>query len=184
MIDLETMSSNMDAAIGAIGATVFDPSGEPLKLTELDIDALAPDKFYMNIDLPSCLNAGLTASGSTIYWWLNQQPAARAALCYPRPVPISSALNQFKLWLTQNAVTHVWAHANFDLAILHTAFDKVHGTAVPWKYTNARDVRTIYDLAFGPGGPPNVPSEQKHNALYDAIRQAIGVQLCYAQLKH
>jgi hypothetical protein len=41
-----------------------------------------------------------------------------------------------------------------------------------------RDTRTLFDL----GIDPEMPKGNKHDALQDAIRQAVGVQNVYAKL--
>lgn len=171
MIDLETMSSDMDAVICSIGAVKFDPYAPNLiEWKQMDLEALEPTHFYINVDIDSCLEHGLKTSGSTIYWWLNQDKAAQAALQSPKPVKLELALGELIDWIRLNDVQHVWAHANFDLSILHTAYAKCH-MKLPWKYINARDVRTIlHDKHV------TMPENYKHNALQDAMRQAIGVQ--------
>ena len=45
------------------------------------------------------------------------------------------------------------------------------GQAVPWDYYNVRDTRTLFELA-----EPDMPAFSGHHALYDAVKQAIGVQ--------
>jgi hypothetical protein len=57
-------------------------------------------------------------------------------------------------------------------------FRKV-GRAVPWKYHEIRDTRTIYDLGIDPEFPP---IEIKHHALHDARAEAIAVQNVYREL--
>lgn len=171
MVDLETMSSDMDAVICAIGAVVFDPYGESIEWKQMDMEALPPSHFYINVDIDSCLQRGLKTSGSTIYWWLNQDKQAQQQLLHPTPIPLDVALVLFQDWIRLNKVEQPFAHANFDLSILHTAY-KACGMKLPWKYTNARDVRTA--LAARPGVV--MPQNYKHNALQDAMRQAIGVQ--------
>jgi hypothetical protein len=49
---------------------------------------------------------------------------------------------------------------------------------LPWNYWQIRDTRTLFDI----GIDPNMPKENKHDALQDAIRQAAGVQNVYAKL--
>src|SRR5258706_9274955 len=90
MVDLETMSSDMDAAIVAIGAVLFDIEG-PMLVAE-DIDAGAVNCFYTNVDLASSMRLGLKPNASTIMWWLKQSQAARDALILPAPVDITTAL--------------------------------------------------------------------------------------------
>jgi len=46
------------------------------------------------------------------------------------------------------------------------------GRAVPWKFWQVRDTRTIFDLGISPDRPPVL----KHHALEDAWNQAVGVQ--------
>jgi hypothetical protein len=48
-----------------------------------------------------------------------------------------------------------------------------------WNYWALRDTRTLFDLGFD----PKMPQNSKHDALQDAIRQAIGVQNVYAEIK-
>jgi hypothetical protein len=50
---------------------------------------------------------------------------------------------------------------------------------LPWNYWQIRDTRTLFDLGFD----PDMPKGGKHDALQDAIRQAVGVQNMYAKLK-
>jgi hypothetical protein len=50
---------------------------------------------------------------------------------------------------------------------------------LPWNFWQLRDTRTLFDL----GVDPDMPKGSKHDALQDAIRQAVGVQNCYAKLK-
>jgi hypothetical protein len=53
------------------------------------------------------------------------------------------------------------------------------GKPLPWSFWQLRDTRTLFDL----GVDPDMPKGSKHDALQDAIRQAVGVQNCYAKLK-
>ena len=56
MIDLETMSTSANAAIVAIGACTFD--------RDFGVD----DKFYVSVDLETCIKKGFGIDGSTIMW--------------------------------------------------------------------------------------------------------------------
>lgn len=178
MVDLETMSSDMDAAIVAIGAVLFDTDGPELVAEEIDAGAL--NCFYANVDLASSMRVGLKPSASTIMWWLKQAQGARDALVVPQPIDITIALAALAGFIKAHDIKYVWAHANFDLSILATAYN-LCGIKLPWKYYDARDVRTIYATAFNNEKVPGVPTELKHNALWDAYRQAVGVQICYKQ---
>ena len=49
---------------------------------------------------------------------------------------------------------------------------------VPWKYWQVRDSRTLFGLV-----DPQLPQMSKHHSLYDAYRQAVGVQNVFRALK-
>jgi len=49
---------------------------------------------------------------------------------------------------------------------------------LPWNYWQLKDTRTLFDL----GHDPEMPQGSKHDALQDAIRQAVGVQNIYRKL--
>jgi len=173
MIDLETMGNGSAAAIVSIGAVAFDLEGEP---------PAVESGLLINVDLASSMAKGLRADASTIMWWLRQSQEARDALLSPPPVQIWDALSNLSSFIrAQGPSPRIWAHATFDLPILSSAYRAV-GLRQPWQYTHSRDVRTIYELAYGSEQVPGIPTDQKHNALYDAWRQAIGVQTCWRRL--
>lgn len=171
MIDLETLATTPDAAILTIGAVKFDPLGQ-------QTDILPTDQFYVKVDLDSCNKLGLVTSDSTIEWWSKQSAQAQEeAFSETDRVDIVTAMDQlYKFcWGTKQ----VWSNgAGFDIVILETVFRKIQ-KAVPWQFWNARDTRTLFDLGIN----PKMPQNDKHNALQDAIRQAVGVQNVCRELK-
>jgi exodeoxyribonuclease VIII len=71
-----------------------------------------------------------------------------------------------------------WSHgATFDLVIIEDVLRQL-GKPAPWNFWQLRDTRTIFDL----GLDPDMPKGGLHNALEDAIRQAVGVQNIYRKL--
>lgn len=187
MIDLETMANTSDAAIVAIGAVRFEPLGpqlpEPpaIPTNEMGFGVTSP-YFYANVKLESSMFHGLHVNADTIMWWLKQAPAAREQLLKPNPLGLSVALQEFNIWYGMNPMIPVWSHATFDFPILANAYRMAGEMDMPCKYVAARDVRTIYDLAYPGNLVPAISVENKHNALWDAWRQAIGVQSCYQKL--
>lgn len=172
MIDLETMDNRPTAAIVAIGAVAFDPA-----TSEVDTDCA----FYINVDLQSSLDAGLTVSGSTVNWWLQQSEAAREEITAPGE-RLEMALFEFSQWLDRynvaacgphdDALAHhlnIWGNgSDFDNVILANAY---HATEklVPWGPYRNRCYRTLKKLA------PVIQLERvgtHHNAVHDAISQA------------
>ncbi|AUR82462.1 ribonuclease H-like domain protein [Vibrio phage 1.024.O._10N.261.45.F8] len=85
VVDEESMSTEPNAAILAIGATMID-----------DLEAV--DRFYVNVDLQSCLAVGLHESESTRKWWSEQSAEAFNAT-QTNCVPIQTALQMWSDWI-------------------------------------------------------------------------------------
>lgn len=168
MIDLETMGSRPGCAIATIGAVMFDP-----------VFGDTGDRFYCRIDLGSCVQAGLRLEPDTVVWWLKQSDAARAELTRDDGLQLRYGLQAFgEFWRAHDA-RFIWSHgANFDGPIIAAAFEAVN-MAIPWKYWDARDTRTIYDLA---GVKPVRSIGVAHHAKDDAVNQADAVIAAYAKL--
>jgi len=168
MIDLETMGRASGCAIVALGAVVFDPH----------VGLLGGD-FYETIDLQSCVDLGLEIDVSTIEWWFKQSEFARNALFTNRK-PILDTLGRFYTWMDDHSAEYVWGHgATFDISILEAAYLKAKRN-VPWKYSNVRDTRTLFDIA-------RVEMKRdigtQHHALADARAQVECVLEAYKKLK-
>lgn len=153
MLDLETMGTDSDAAIIAIGAVRFDTS--------------VKDSFYKVVNLQSSLDCGLTTSGDAILWWLKQEEKARQAITI-EGVTLRNALLEFSKWVGKDAL--IWGNgATFDNVILANAYKK-SALERPWHYSSNRCYRTLKsyypDVAFQHVGVA-------HNALDDAQSQAI-----------
>lgn len=84
VVDEESMSTEPNAAILAIGATMID-----------DLETV--DRFYVNVDLQSCLAVGLHESESTRKWWSEQSAEAFNAT-QTNCVPIQTALQMWSDW--------------------------------------------------------------------------------------
>lgn len=158
MVDLETLSTQPDAAILSIGAVIIEPGPG---LTET---------FYEVVELQSCLDVGLRVDASTVYWWLEQSESARLALLKKR-VPLDTALQAFAIFYAKYGAERLWGHgSNFDEPILRTAFARVK-RPLPWKYRDVRDTRTLYELKDFTASK----CDDAHNALADAAIQGLDV---------
>jgi len=171
MIDLETLDVLPTASILTIGAVKFDPYGS-------DVENPTCEKFYVKVDLDSCDALGLTVSQATIDWWGQQSQEAQDEAFNPDGrIHIKDAIDQ--LYKFCWGAKRVWSHgAGFDVVILEHIFSKLQ-KAVPWKFWEVRDTRTLYDLGIDPSRPPIL----KHHALEDAWNQAVGVQNVLHKLK-
>ncbi len=159
MIDLETMGTNPQAAIVAIGAVEFS-------LTSGELGR----EFYKVVDLASSMEAGGIVDPGTVLWWLRQSDEARAMFQAPAH-RIHEVLESLSLFMAEfgGPDVKVWGNgAAFDNVVLAGAFERT-GLPRPWKYPNDRCYRTIKALH------PEVPMERTgthHNALDDARSQA------------
>ncbi len=170
MIDLETFGIDPGCAVLSIGAVIFDPTSTA--------KSFKPNKkqdecFYAIIDLQSCLDFGCHVSGSTINWWMQQNPDALRELI-KNPKPLDTVLRDFNHWFRMQDGVYPWSHGSgFDIVLLEELFRLIQKKGIngkpPWKFFNIRDTRTLFDIA---GVDPDRSKGTHHNALDDAINQA------------
>ena len=171
MIDLETLATSPNSAVLTIGAIRFDPFGN-------DIEEDQCDRLYVKVDLDSCDELNLDVNEDTIAWWSQQSKEAQdEAFSTDGRIHIREAMDQ--LYKFAWGCNRVWSHgASFDTVICENIFRKLN-KAVPWKFWQVRDTRTLFDLGLDPKRPPVL----KHHALEDAWNQAVGVQNIYRTLR-
>lgn len=163
MIDLETMSTRMNAVILELGFCFFDPFGDGIEYSHT-----------MHPDPEEQILAGRHMSYSTIKWWMRQDELARKKITndaiVPRSVP--DFLMDVTYQFGQIVIDGIWCHgANFDVPILGDMFQQ-YKTKEPWKYNQVRDTRTIFWL----WPTEMIKAEVEHSAEDDAIAQALTVQ--------
>lgn len=180
MIDIETMSTSNKASILTIGAVVFDPNGNDNE------DSLKENSFYTLISLEDNQKEGRDIDAGTVIWWMKQTKEAQEALYNDTPKTLRAGLTEFKTWAgSLNPKPNiVWANSpSFDCVILKDAFAQC-SIFWPFKFFEERDVRTIKDLAYPEGWDvPQFGTGVAHNALDDAIKQAMLVQNCMHKLQ-
>ncbi|EPK7688561.1 TPA: 3'-5' exonuclease [Serratia marcescens] len=167
MVDIESLGKGPLAPILAIAAVFFD-----LKTGEVG------PSFYAIVDLASELELGAKPDADTIYWWLAQSEAARAAItAKPRGknVDVLKRLGGFiKTHCSDLGRVQVWGNgATFDNTILRSAYQRC-GIEPFWCFWNDCDVRTTVkaglEIGFNPKKEMPFVGEM-HNALDDAIHQ-------------
>ncbi|PRY10299.1 uncharacterized protein DUF5051 [Pontibacter ummariensis] len=160
MVDLETLSTGSNAAILSIGAVEFDLTTGRTGRT-----------FYLNVDLQSCMDAGLKIDGRTVYWWFKREAEARLPLL-ENPVHIAAALQSFSEFVLTcgGKEAQLWGNsARFDLGKLDDAYSACT-LPVPWSFRNERDVRTL--VAFAPHIKDQEPRiGTHHHAVDDCYHQ-------------
>jgi hypothetical protein len=167
MIDMETMAVSPNAVVLSLGAVHFNPYGNGYG-----------EKIYFRIDLDDQDKLGREIDPETIKWWGLQDPKImEEAFSEEGRIPLADAMDQFHKF-AWNCDAY-WSHgATFDLVIIENIFRQLN-KPLPWNYWQLRDTRTLFDLGFD----PDMPQGSKHDALQDAIRQAVGVQNIYAKMK-
>ena len=170
MLDVETWGVRPGCAIRSVGAVIFDP-----------IAGGVGAEFYANVDLESCKVAGLVMDPGTEAWWNEQSQVARDSLMIDQ-LPLKDVLENFVKWFSRHQGIFIWSHgANFDEPIIQAAMHAV-GVKAPWRYSDVRDTRTIYELARFDLRSLKRSNGVRHNALDDAKHQVIGVQQSYSRL--
>jgi hypothetical protein len=157
MVDIETMSTQNNAAVLSIGAVAFSKEG------------VSEERFYTKVSLKSCEDYGLHIGADTVMWWLGQSREAQQALLGYAP-SLPDALLEFSQWLGRFGKPKLWGNgATFDNVILRNAY-AVAGMKAPWDFWNDRCFRTLKGLS------PSVVLPDRggvhHNALDDAVYQA------------
>jgi hypothetical protein len=173
MLDTETWGLTPGSHLRSLGAVVFDP-----------YEGALGDKFYCNIAAAPAY--GLTSDEGTRLWWSKQSFHAREAL-NRKQLDLSVALVRFSQWFRKAAedpeTIRVWAHGpHFDCPIVEAAYRAVK-LPVPWHYRAPRDTRTMLEAA-GMDPTSDFPAVGvEHNALDDAVSQALGVMEAFHRLR-
>lgn len=162
-IDMETLSTEHNAALLSIGAVIHDFStGQQV------------DTFYANITPESSIAAGLDVSESTKAWWAKQGQAAQDVLSVDQR-PLRDALVDFAKWLAEHGVQYAIGNGpRADNQWLESACKAV-GMQSPIKYWGDLDMRTLTFIGthiLGLDHWHNTFKGVKHNALHDAINEA------------
>lgn len=175
MIDIETLGTQPNAPIIAIGAVFFDPDTGELG-AELDT----------HISLITAMK-NRPADPNTLRFWMNQSDEARHAMTSgdkPLDAALSTLANMIRQHTDPDQRLKVWANGpSFDLTILKHAYHQYNMNA-PWPYNADRDVRTICDLAA-----PNIDRNEftfngePHCALDDAKHQVKYVSAMWQHIK-
>lgn len=168
MVDLETLAVSPRSVVLSLGAVHFNPHGNGIG-----------DKIYFRVDIDDQDKLQREIDPSTLEWWSKQDPQIMEEAFSPDDrIPLVEAMNQFHKFAW--GCDAFWSHgATFDLVIIEDILRQL-GRPLPWNYWQLRDTRTLFDL----GHSPDMPTDNKHDALQDAIRQAIGVQTIYTKLRN
>jgi DNA polymerase III epsilon subunit-like protein len=170
MIDLETLSTENDAAIIAIGAVEFD------------LDRILQERLWR-------LDPQLTPGRrdlSTIVWWGQQDRAVREFV-FGGTLFFEDVLKSLADWILPMWDTHwVWAGpSTFDLSILKTRYQDA-GLTNPINWRKHRDLTTLRAVSDELAISSEIPTEgfRAHDPLHDSIKQARRTQVILKSLAH
>lgn len=177
MIDLETLSVRPHAIILIIGAIKFNRNKFKWP-TEPNFEKY--NTFYRKIEIKSCTDVGLHRDPETELWWSSQdKDIQKEALGGIDRIQLKQALEEFAIWFRGSKC--IWGHgSSFDITILGEAYKRCR-MEIPWKFWLVRDTRTLFDLGNVKMG--DLPTYNKHHALYDCYRQILGVQKSFDRLE-
>jgi DNA polymerase III epsilon subunit-like protein len=161
MIDLETLSTESNAAVVSIGAVRFT------------YDMGIQSRFKVNISGHDCHKHKLHLCPETIDWWSKQSKDAIAAW-KTNPQSLEDGISMFMDWWGDRP--NDWFYCNglsFDAPILRNAIQAV-GKKPPWHFRNEMDLRTIYNMIGYDKRKRGLDSDTTllyHDALADAEYQ-------------
>ena len=177
MTDIESMSTSNKAAIITIGAVMFDPRGYD---TEESMRSNQKRCFYAKASMEDNEREGRHISASTVKWWLQQSKEAQDSLFAGHIGTLRKMLTEYNLFVDSLGYRPSRFYANdpdFDMVIIGDAMDQL-GIMRTWKFWETRSCRTIKEIAYPEGDHPVIGVGTAHDALDDAIRQALTVQHC------
>ena len=190
IVDLETLSLEVNTAIVSIGCVVVDIQNLFIK-----------SKFYRICDAQEQINNGRITDDSTLGFWEKQKEqsplaykemqTACLAYCLPtesyKVIPLKKALSElsdFLSWCSMDTLQLMGNGPEFDNAILSHAYKHCGFSELPWKYWNNQSLRTVLwmgENVLGINPKNDIPFKgTKHHALDDAVYEA---ELLIAVLK-
>jgi hypothetical protein len=172
MLDLETLSTRGHATILAIAAIKFNS-----KTPVVDLEIM--DTFFEKVKINSCMNLDMHIDEKTVKWWKEQDSKIYDEMFGEPRDELKNVLEKFRKWFGN--CEKIWSHgATFDIPILSEAYSRC-GLEVPWKFWNARDTRTLFDIANIRN--KDLPSDNAHHPVHDCWRQIYGVKEAFIRLR-
>lgn len=170
MIDIESAGTTHDAVILQIAAVRFNPKDPDFQL----------DGRIWHLDVEDQTAIGRCICDDTMAWWATQGEDAIESVFGEgiERTPIIQAMDEFHKFVW--GYWEYWAQGPvFDFPIIESLLRQLDKPD-PWAYHQVRDSRTMFK-----SGIPYTPTENplKHNALSDAMCQALDLQQIFEKLK-
>lgn len=168
-LDLETLSTQEDAAIVQIGCCIpyFDRKHLPISFLGQSCE------FEATVKYEDALRSEFHKDRDTLDWWEKQSHEARINV-FSGQDSYTDVFDQFRNWINliriDGAEVAIWGNgSDFDNRLLTYSLDSL-GYHNVWNFRNNRDLRTL--KALFPHTIEEDPREIKHTALGDARYEA------------
>lgn len=186
MWDLECLGMDDSCVITALSIVPFTFEGN-----ETYDDLVSRGLFVKFSAKDQIENYGRTTDDSTVTWWKQQSPEAKAFSVTPSPsdVPFEQGLDQITRFVATSGViwksSYNWSRgSSFDFPKIEHAYRHTN-LKLPYNTWRIRDVRTYMDILAGStngmyqlkNGEPK--SFTKHHALHDAALDALKMKEVY-----
>lgn len=189
MMDLETLGTNVNAAIASLGVVFFDEK-----------EIFVKEQWMIDINCP--LNRNREITPSTLQWWLLQLRKNHGLdVNLLGKTPLAHALYSFNHLIedtvckTGKKLGCIWGNSpEFDNAIMKHAFNQMAADprfssfniiTCPWEYWQGRDYRTVVQLfehVLTEEEVASLENKTKHDSLADAVHQTQKLQLIVQKL--
>ncbi len=170
-LDLETMSTQPNAAITAIAMVEFHHDEDIVDPATGELGPRFDRSFYRAVHLATSVATGGVIDAPAVLFWLQQDLAVIQKMTFSA-LPIEVALRETADFMIETAGGEelvLYSRGTMDCTWLRTAMERV-GITPPWAYWMERDSRTIRKLY------PSIKEPEfiglKHYALDDAIHEA------------
>jgi exodeoxyribonuclease VIII len=165
MVDIETIAKDAGGVFFAVALVPFDPYAGTMGKS-----------FFVLIDPIDAMRYGLKPDASTIKWWSDQAPEARAYLeaAYTDGLPLGVAMQRMSDYLHaevgEKESLRIWGKGgDFDKPFLDLAYEAC-GLEKPWGMRACRCYRSLEAFASVPP-PKRTLTGVSHHALDDTIHQ-------------
>lgn len=177
-LDMETLSLEDNPLILSIGVVLFD-TDKVQSYKELYNDS--PTLHLHLFQKDQVERYGRHKCQETANWWANQtERAQQSVFSAQNSQEFSVAIQALRYWLggymTQTGASQLWSYGSASDAVWIKSAFKAINEPFPFHYRNIRCLRT-WAAELGVGCPVS-PLSIKHNALCDALIQAMWVQQC------
>lgn len=162
MLDIETLGRTPGSVILSIAAVQFNiRTGDII------------NRFKENLNIEESIDDGFTIEKETVDFWSRQNPVIYASVSSGNVLSNKEVIVKLREMIVPVKPFYIWANSpSFDLSILEKYYE-VYDIAVPWKYNNEMDVRTLSNL--NPSIRRNLRA--KCDNLHDPLDD------CYLQIK-